>query len=216
MPLLFLNFNEILQNLLNQQVLYFYLVLIAIIFVETGIVIFPFLPGDSILFFAGSLTALKDSEISVWFLMISLSITAFIANMLNFELGKRFGKSLLKHSKFSKFLKPKHIEETHEFFEKYGTFAIFLGRFMPIIRTIVPFTAGSSFMPYKKFMIFNFLGGVTWIILSVGAGALFGQISFVKKHFEVIMLAIIFISLLPAMIMGIKRWLKSKQISKRV
>jgi membrane-associated protein len=210
MPILFLNFNEMLQNLLNQHVLYFYLVLIAIIFVETGIVIFPFLPGDSILFFAGSLAALKGSKISIWFLIISLSITAFIANMLNFELGKRFGESLPKHPKLNKFLKPKHIEEAHAFFEKYGTFAIFLGRFMPIIRTIVPFTAGSSFMPYKKFITFNFLGGVTWVVLSVGAGFLFGQVPFVKKHFEVIMLAIIFISLLPAVIMAVKRWLKNK------
>ncbi|MDR0690764.1 MAG: VTT domain-containing protein [Streptococcaceae bacterium] len=202
-----------LQNLLNQQVLSFYMVMIAIIFIETGIVIFPFLPGDSILFFAGSLAALKSSEVSVWFLIISLSITAFIANMLNFELGKRFGESLPRHPKFSKFLKPKHIEEAHKFFKKYGTFAVFLGRFMPIIRTIVPFTAGSSFMPYKKFVTFNFLGGVTWVVLSVGAGFLFGQVSFVKKHFEAIMLAIIFISLLPAVIMAAKRWLKNRQTS---
>jgi membrane-associated protein len=213
MPVLFLNFNEMLQNLLNQQVLSFYMVMIAIIFIETGIVIFPFLPGDSILFFAGSLAALKSSEVSVWFLIISLSITAFIANMLNFELGKRFGESLPRHPKFSKFLKPKHIEEAHKFFKKYGTFAVFLGRFMPIIRTIVPFTAGSSFMPYKKFVTFNFLGGVTWVVLSVGAGFLFGQVSFVKKHFEAIMLAIIFISLLPAVIMAAKRWLKNRQTS---
>ncbi|MDR0614654.1 MAG: VTT domain-containing protein [Lactobacillales bacterium] len=210
MPILFLNFNEVLQNLLNQHILYFYLVLITIIFVETGIVIFPFLPGDSILFFAGSLAALKGSEISIWFLIISLSITAFIANMLNFELGKRFGESLPKHPKLNKFLKPKHIEEAHAFFEKYGTFAIFLGRFMPIIRTIVPFTAGSSLMPYKKFVTFNFLGGVTWCVLSVGAGFLFGQVPFVKKHFEVVMLAIVFISLLPVVIMAVKRWFKNK------
>jgi len=211
MNLLFINFNELLQNLLGQNVIYFYLVLIAIIFIETGIVIFPFLPGDSLLFFAGSLAAISEMGVSLVTMMISLSLTAFVANMLNFMLGKRFGDSLPRHTKLSKFLKPKYLEEAQEFFAKYGSLAIFLGRFMPIIRTVVPFTAGGSNMPYKKFVIFNLLGAVAWIVSTTGAGCLFGQVPFVKAHFEVIMLAIVMISLFPAGLMMVKRWIKGKK-----
>jgi membrane-associated protein len=212
MPVLFFNFNEMIQNLSSQHVVYFYLVLLSIVFIETGIVIFPFLPGDSLLFFAGSLAALKGSEVSVWFLIISLSVTAFVANLLNFEFGKRFGESLPKHPRLSKFIKPSHMVKAYDFFKKYGSFAIFLGRFMPVIRTIVPFVAGSGRMLYRKFLIHNLLGGISWVVLCVSAGYLFGNVFFVKEHFEIIMIVIILISLLPAAILWLKSWMKKRDL----
>ncbi|SJZ46236.1 membrane-associated protein [Pilibacter termitis] len=204
------NFTELLTQLLHNREIYFYLVLGLIIFVETGIVIFPFLPGDSILFFAGSVAALGSNSISVTVLVVSLTILAFFANLLNYEIGRHFGESLHKHPKLTRFLKPHYIEEAEQFFEKYGSFAIFLGRFMPIIRTIVPFTAGTSKMPHKKFVLYNALGGFTWIFLCVIAGFFFGNIPFVQKHFELIMIAIIFVSLIPAFLMAAKRMIVKK------
>lgn len=185
--------------------IWIYIVLGAIIFIETGIVIFPFLPGDSILFFVGSLAAMSNGKLSIWLLFLVMGILAFLANLLNYEIGRKFGDVIPKHPTLSRFLKPEYMEEAHHFFEKWGSWAIFLGRFMPIIRTVVPFTAGAGKMPHKKFVFFNFLGGFTWVIVALGAGYLFGQVPFIKKNFEFVMIAIVIVSLLPAVIGFLKK-----------
>jgi membrane-associated protein len=208
-----LNFQDLLTQLLNQHEILFYVALIFIIFIETGIVIFPFLPGDSILFFAGSVAALSTNDISLFVLIVALTITAFLANVLNFTIGKFFGAEISRHEKLSKLIKPEYLEEAHVFFEKHGNVAIFLGRFMPIIRTIIPFTAGTSLMPYRKFLFWNFFGGFSWVVIASSAGYFFGHIPFVQAHFELIMLAIIFISLLPAIVMFLKRKLRAKKLA---
>lgn len=210
-------FNEWMQSFANMPNghIWIYVVLGLIIFVETGLVIFPFLPGDSILFFVGSLAAMSNGNISIWFLMLSMGVIAFVANLLNYELGRRFGDVIPKHKFLSRFLKPEYMEDAQRFFEKWGSWAIFLGRFMPIIRTVVPFTAGASRMPHKKFILFNLLGGFTWVIVALGAGYLFGNIPWVKKNFEVVMLAIVVVSLLPAIFGAVNGYIKKKQANNK-
>ena len=191
--------------------IWIYIVLGAIIFIETGLVIFPFLPGDSILFFVGSLAAMSNGKLSIWILMLVMGTLAFLANLLNYEIGRKFGDVIPKHKLLSRFLKPEYLEEAHIFFEKYGSWAIFLGRFMPIIRTVVPFTAGTGRMPHKKFVFYNFIGGFAWVITALGAGYLFGQVPFIKKNFEFVMIAIVIVSLLPAVIGVAKRYFQGRK-----
>ncbi|GBG96295.1 DedA family protein [Lactococcus termiticola] len=191
--------------------IWIYVTLGLIIFVETGLVIFPFLPGDSILFFVGSLAAMSNGKLSLLYLILVMGILAFLANLLNYEIGRKFGNVIPKHPKLSKFLKPEYLEEAHKFFEKWGAWAIFLGRFMPIIRTVVPFVAGTGRMPHKKFVLFNFLGGFSWVIVTLGAGYLFGQVPFIKKNFELVMIAIVVVSLLPAAIGVLRKYLSTRR-----
>jgi len=206
-------FNDLISQFLSTpgSEIWVYVLMGSIIFVETGLVLFPFLPGDSILFFVGSMVAMYPGKLSLVGLIVSLTIIGFLANTLNYELGKRFGKSLPNHPKLTKFLKPEYLDEAKGFFEKYGSFAIFLGRFMPIIRTVVPFTAGTSMMPYKKFVWFNLFGGFAWILIATTAGYFFGGLPFVKAHFELIMLAIIFVSLAPALVTGLKKYMGNRK-----
>ncbi|MDR2834462.1 MAG: VTT domain-containing protein [Streptococcaceae bacterium] len=208
-------FNDMITNFLNVpgSEIWVYVLLGTIIFVETGLVFFPFLPGDSILFFVGSMTAMHPKQLSMVTLVVSLTILAFLANLLNYEIGRKFGETIPKHPKLGRFLKDEYLEEARRFFDKYGASAIFLGRFMPIIRTIVPFTAGTAQMPHKKFVLFNFLGGLAWVVVATVAGYFFGGLAFVKAHFELIMMAIILVSLLPAVITGMKKYFDKKKLA---
>lgn len=207
---IFNNLNTMMENFLKQPsgVLMIFFVLGFIIFIETGIVIFPFLPGDSILFFVGGLSAspISNGRLNIVLLIVVMGCVAFLANLVNFEIGRRFGEAIPKHRWLSRFLKPEYMEDAHKFFQKWGSWAIFLGRFMPIIRTIVPFTAGAGKMSHRQFILFNFLGGFAWVTVALGAGFLFGQIPFVKKNLELIMIAIVVISFLPAVIGGLRNY----------
>jgi membrane-associated protein len=219
----FSGINQMFQNFLSTpgSVIWIFVVLGLIIFIETGIVIFPFLPGDSVLFFVGGLAALSQhppkghhyDSLSIWLLILVMGTLAFLANLLNYEIGRAFGDVIPKHKLLSRFLKPQYMEDAHKFFEKWGTWAIFLGRFMPIIRTIVPFTAGAGKMPHKNFVLFNLLGGFAWVTVALGAGYLFGQNPWVQKNFEVVMVAIVVISLLPAIIGGWRGYLARRNAS---
>lgn len=207
-------FNTWIEHFLNipGAHIWVYILVGAIIFIETGLVIFPFLPGDSILFFVGSMAALYPQKLSLWLLMLVMGLLAFLANLLNYEIGRKFGDVIPKHRTLSKFLKPEYLQEAQEFFEKYGAWAIFLGRFMPIVRTVVPFVAGTGKMPHKKFVFFNFLGGFAWVIVALGAGFLFGQVPFIKKNFELVMIAIVIVSLLPAVIGFGRRYFSKNKV----
>ncbi|PCR99361.1 VTT domain-containing protein [Lactococcus fujiensis] len=206
-------FNDWITHFLNVPGahIWVYVLLGAIIFIETGLVIFPILPGDSILFFVGSMVALYPNKLSLVGLIVTMGLIAFIANVVNFEIGRKFGSVLPEHPKLSRFLKPEYMDEAHQFFKKWGSWAIFLGRFMPIIRTIVPFTAGAGKMPHKKFLFFNFIGGFAWVTVALGAGYLFGQVPFIKKNFELVMIAIVVVSLLPALLGVAKRYFEGKK-----
>src|SRR5271169_693932 len=175
-----------------------YAVLFAIIFSETGFVVTPFLPGDSLLFAAGALAATPDSPLRVGWLLVLLSAAAIGGNTVNYSVGRLFGDKLA--AKFPRIIKPKYLEKTHAFYEKYGGETIIITRFVPIVRTFAPFVAGIGHMSYVKFTAYNVAGGGLWVGLLLFGGYWFGQLDFVKQHFGIVELAIIFISVLPMVI----------------
>lgn len=175
-----------------------YVVLFAIIFSETGFVVTPFLPGDSLLFAAGALAATPDNPMSVGLLFGLLSAAAVGGNTTNYSVGRLFGDKL--SAKFPRIIKPKYLEKTHAFYEKYGGETIIITRFVPIVRTFAPFVAGVGHMRYLKFTAYNVAGGALWVVLLLFGGYWFGQLEFVKKHFGIVELAIIIISVMPMVI----------------
>ncbi len=206
-----LHMDTLIPQIMAQSGLLVYIFIFLIIFIETGVVILPFLPGDSLLFLVGSLAALSQKTLNPILLVATLGIAATLGDGLNFEIGKRFGKHLSTSPRWQKIIKPKHLKQAEVFFKEKGNFAIFLGRFMPIIRTLVPFTAGGSRMPYRNFMIYNILGGFSWVILCIGSGYFFGNVPIVKAHFTLIMLAIVLISLIPIGIITLRNYVIQKK-----
>lgn len=204
-----LNLNQLLPQLIASWGVWIYVGLFLVIFVETGLVVFPFLPGDSILFLCGSLAAVT-TNFSVVTLFLTLSIAAILGDLVNFEIGKRFGRHILHSERLSRWIKPKHLQQSEEFFDRYGSLAIFLGRFVPIVRTLIPFTAGMGKMSYPVFARYNILGGLSWMLVALGAGYLFGNIAVVQQNFELIMLAIVFVSLIPVVWTVLKRRVPTK------
>lgn len=173
-----------------------YLILFAVIFMETGLVVTPFLPGDSLLFAAGSLVALEGSTLNIGLLWVLLAIAAVVGDTVNYEIGKFIGPKAFNSK--SRFLKKEYLDRTHAFYEKHGGITIFLARFIPIIRTFAPFVAGIGKMSYWHFISYNFFGGVIWTALFTFGGYFFGNLPFVKENFSFVIFAIIIISALPA------------------
>ncbi len=177
-----------------------YLFLFLIIFVETGVVIMPFLPGDSLIFAGAALSA--NGSLNIFILFFVIFFAAVIGDTVNYHIGKAFGNKLLNWN--NRFIKKEYIEKTSHFFEKHGGKSIIIARFVPIIRTFAPFVAGIGKMHYLKFLSYNVVGAGLWVLLFCVAGFFFGNIPFVKDNFSVVIIAIILISLLPAIIGAIK------------
>ena len=175
-----------------------YAALFVIIFSETGFVVTPFLPGDSLLFAAGALAATPGSPLSVAWLCGLLCAAAIGGNTVNYSIGRLFGDKLA--ARFPRIVKKEYLDKTHAFYEKYGGETIIITRFVPIVRTFAPFVAGVGHMTYLRFSSYNFLGGVLWVGILLFGGYWFGQLDFVKKHFGIVELAIIIISVLPMVI----------------
>lgn len=192
--------NETLPAFISAHGNLVYLLLFAIIFVETGLVVMPFLPGDSLLFVAGSLAAL--GVLNLWYLLALLIVAAILGDNINYWVGRFFGERITQWTLFGKRLvRQKDLDKTHGYFERFGVRTIIIARFIPIVRTITPFVAGVGRMDYRrKFLPFDILGGILWIGLLLLAGFLFGQHPFVKKNYETVILGIIFISVLPMLI----------------
>jgi membrane-associated protein len=172
-----------------------YMALFAVIFIETGVVIMPFLPGDSLLFAAGAISALPEAGIAPWLLFILLAVAAVLGDTANYWIGHSLGPKVFTTN--SRFLKKEHLERTQAFYEKHGGKTIFLARFVPIIRTFAPFVAGVGQMRYSYFLSYNVFGGIVWTGLFIGAGFFFGNIPFIKENFSLVILAIVLISLVP-------------------
>ena len=202
-----LNIDKYLNTLVASYGYLVYVILFAVVFCETGLVITPFLPGDSIIFACGALAAI--GQINVLAALAVLIAAAILGDATNYFLGRNYGTTLIAKVG-GHFIKEKHLEDTRLFFDKYGWLAIFLGRFMPIVRTFVPFVAGMSSMKYKIFGFYNIIGGVIWVALFLMVGFFFGNIPFVKHNFSLVILAIIVISVLPIFI----KWLTNKKKSK--
>ena len=191
----FLNIDKYIEIIMQSYPLLTYLVLFGIIFIETGVVILPFLPGDSVLFAAGAIIA-KTGAINPLIMLILFYLAAIIGDSTNYAIGHFLGDKI-KERKKVRFIKMEYIDRTHAFFEKNGMSAITIARFVPIIRTFAPFVAGVSKMKYRIFLIYNIIGGVLWVSLMYGLGYFFGNISIVKENFSLIILAVIFISVIP-------------------
>ena len=189
-----------------------YLILFVIIFCETGLVVTPFLPGDSLIFAAATFCALKKLNIFILFFVVLAA--AVIGDTVNYHIGKYFKDKLYKLEN-NRFIKKKYIDKTQEFFKKHGGKSIILARFVPVIRTFAPFVAGIGSMSYKRFLSFNFIGAFFWVLLFTVTGYFFGNISFIKDNFSFVIIAIIFISLMPPFIIYLKEKLGGYNESKR-
>ncbi len=183
-----------------------YAILFIIIFIETGLVFTPFLPGDSLLFAAGAFAALGSMNILV--LIILLIIAAILGDTANYWIGRFFGEKIVAHPKIP--INEKHIEQTEAFFKKHGGKTIILARFVPIVRTFAPFVAGAGQMNYGKFLSFNIIGGVAWVLIATLAGYFFGNISFVKENFSLVIIGVVLISILPIAYEFAKNMFKKK------
>lgn len=191
---LILHLDKHLVELVNQYQSWTYGILFLIIFCETGLVVTPFLPGDSLLFAIGALSS--KGELNVFLIFVLLSIAAILGDTVNYWIGNIVGPKVFS-SESSRWLNRKHLERTHEFYEKYGAKTIILARFVPIVRTFAPFVAGIGKMNYGKFLLYNVVGGIAWIAIFTYAGYFFGEIPIVKRNFTLVIFAIIIISVLP-------------------
>jgi membrane-associated protein len=198
-----LHLNRHLETLVAGYGPWIYAILFLIVFCETGLVVTPFLPGDSLLFAVGALAA--GGKMDVWLVSFLLIAAAILGDTVNYAVGKFAGERLQR--RFPRLIKPEHLERTHSFFERYGGKTIILARFVPIVRTFAPFVAGAGRMTYARFMMFNVTGGVLWIALLVPAGYFFGTLPWVKENFSSVILAIIIISILP----GVFEFLRERQ-----
>jgi membrane-associated protein len=180
------------SNIISQYGAWTYAILFMVVFMETGFVVTPFLPGDSLLFAAGTFAAV--GSMNVWLLMILLIIAAIAGDTVNYWIGHYLGDRAYN----IKWIKKEYLDRTHAFFEKHGGKTIFLARFVPIVRTFAPFVAGMGRMSYSYFFSYNVFGGIVWVVLFTMLGYFFGNIPFVKQNFELVILAIIFVSVVPA------------------
>jgi membrane-associated protein len=188
-----------LAELIAQYGIWVYAILFLIIFCETGLVVTPFLPGDSLLFVAGALGSLPTNNINVHIMALALILAAILGDSSNYLIGRFLGEKLFSN-RDSKIFKQSYLEKTHGFYEKYGGKTIILARFVPIVRTFAPFVAGMGHMNYRHFSVFNVTGGIIWVVIFIYAGYFFGGLPFVQKNLKLLILGIIVVSVLPGVI----------------
>ena len=189
----------------NSLGMWLYLVLFVIVFCETGLVVTPILPGDSLLFFVGALASRPDSELNLLGLLILLIVAAVAGDAVNYTIGFHVGPRVFKSEK-SRLFNKKHLLRTHEFYEKYGGKTIILARFIPIIRTFAPFVAGIAKMEYRQFGLFNITGGVAWVLTFLVGGYYLSTVPYIQSNFKLVIIAIIIISVMPAVIEVLLAW----------
>jgi membrane-associated protein len=195
---LFLNLDVVLQDWVAQYGAVIYALLFLIIFLETGLVVTPFLPGDSLLFAGGAVAAVSAGKLDVWLLYLVVLSAAVVGDFVNYWIGRAWGRRILDSGRLDRVIKPKYIAKTEAFFERHGGKTISFARFFPFIRTFAPFVAGISRMELHRFVAFNVIGAVAWVGLFVTAGYLFGNIPFVAHNLQYLVVGIIALSVLPA------------------
>ncbi len=189
---------------------WFYVLLFAVIFCETGLVVTPWLPGDSLLFAAGAFAAWPESPISLPLMIVLLISAAVIGDTINYTIGYHLGPKVFKYER-SWFFNKKHLEKAQAFYEKYGSKTLILARFVPIVRTFAPFVAGVGRMPYRRFAAFSVSGAIAWVLICVLSGYLFGRLEWVSKHFEMVVVAIVLISVMPMVIELVLSWRRKRR-----
>jgi membrane-associated protein len=196
---LFLHLDEHLASVVGSYGPWIYGLLFLIVFAETGLVVTPFLPGDSLLFAAGTLAG--TGVLNVYLVAVPLFIAAVLGDAVNYAVGRFIGARVFEHDPsptgLRRFVNRQHVERAHDFFERYGGKAVVIARFVPIVRTFVPFVAGAASMTYSHFAFYNVAGAALWVGVCVGGGYLFGNLPFVQRNFSFVVLGIIFVSLLP-------------------
>lgn len=205
---LFLHLDEHLSVIIQNYGTWTYVLLFLVIFMETGLVVTPFLPGDSLLFAAGTFASpALGSPLNIWVLWVILIVAAVLGDSVNYWIGHFIGPRAFSGE--IRFLKKEYLDRTHAFYERYGGKTIVLARFIPIIRTFAPFVAGVGAMTYGKFFSYNVFGGIAWVTIFVWGGYFFGTLPFVQENFSFVVLAIILISVMPAVIEVLKERLRS-------
>lgn len=205
---LFLHVDRHLATLTSTYGTWTYVILFTVVFCETGLVVTPFLPGDSLLFAAGALAANPDTGLNVTGLFGLLAAAAILGDTVNYHVGKFLGPKVLNNPN-SRIFKKEYLDRTHRFFEKYGGRTIIVARFVPIVRTFAPFVAGVGAMTYGKFLAYNIVGGVAWVFGFVYVGYYFGTIPIVKENFPIVIMAIIVLSVMPMVI----EWIRARRAS---
>ena len=204
---IFLHLDKHLSLYMNEYGIYIYLILFIIVFCETGLVILPFLPGDSLIFATGALAAVGSIKLLPIYLIFC--IAAIVGDTVNYSIG-HFLREKVSARENIRFLKKEYLDQTTAFFERHGSATIILARFVPIIRTFAPFVAGVGTMPYRKFISFNAIGGILWVTIALFAGYFFGNIPLVKNNFSIVVLGIVVISVLPLVFTFIKNKMAAK------
>jgi membrane-associated protein len=204
---LFLHLDVYLDEIIRNFGIWSYAILFLVIFMETGFVVTPFLPGDSLLFTVGAFSA--RGSFNVWFIYILLFLAAIIGDTINYWIGNKIGPRVFERE--YRFLNRSHLEKTQAFYEKHGGKTIVLARFVPIVRTFAPFVAGVGTMEYKRFVFFNIFGAFLWTTMFIFLGYFFGNIPFVQKNFELLVVAIIVISVLPMVVEFIRDRLRKRR-----
>ena len=204
----FVHLDRHLAEVIRQYGGYTYAILFLVVFLETGLVVTPLLPGDSLLFAAGSFAGL--GVLNPWLLFALLSVGAILGDTVNYAIGAYLGPKVFHYPR-SRFFNPEHLRKTHEFYEKYGGKTIIIARFVPIIRTFAPFVAGIGAMSYARFLLYNVVGGVLWVGVCVFAGYFFGNLPIVKKNFSLVILGIIVVSVMPAMVEFLRHRAQAKR-----
>ncbi len=205
-----LHIDKHLDQMITTYGIWVYVILFLIIFCETGLVVTPFLPGDSLLFVAGALAARSTNELDVVILCIVLVAAAILGDSANFEIGKMSGKKLFSNPN-SKIFKQEYLEKTHNFYRKYGGKTIILARFIPIVRTFAPFVAGMGRMNYFYFLSYNVTGGLAWVLMFTLAGYFVGNVEWVQSNLKLLIVAIILVSILPAIFEVVKNKIKGSE-----
>ena len=195
---LFVHLDKHLADVVRDYGIWTYAILWVIIFCETGLVLTPFLPGDSLLFAAGAIASHPDASLNPVWLFVVLSTAAVLGDTVNYWIGAAVGPRAFSGN--IRFLKKSHLERTHAFYEKYGGKTIILARFVPIVRTFAPFVAGIGAMNYAKFIVYNIVGGVAWVAIFIFLGYRFAEMEVVKNNFHLVIMAIIFISVMPMVV----------------
>jgi membrane-associated protein len=198
-----LHLDQYLSVWMNAYGTWMYVLMFLVIFCETGLVVTPFLPGDSLLFALGAVAALPDS-LNVWVLLVSLTVAGILGDTVNYHIGKYLGPKVFERN--SRFFKKEYLHQTQAFYERWGSFTIVAARFAPIARTFAPFVAGIGGMNYRRFISYNVAGAVAWVFGFILAGYYFGNIPAVKRNFTLVIFGVIFVSILPMLV----PWVKSK------
>ena len=204
-----LHIDQYLMDFLHDYGTLTYLILFLIVFTETGLVVMPLLPGDSLLFAVGALAARDESGLNMSFIIPLLIIAALMGDQVNYFIGNKLGATIKTKNRLL-FLKQEHLVKTSEFYEKYGAMTIVIARFIPIVRTVAPFVAGAGRMKYSTFFTYGFAGAIIWVNSIAWLGYLFGNNEWVKTHFETVVFAIIGISVVPVIIGALKARIKNK------